>query len=152
MSIRIIRLQVPTNYDLEWAQSIREGTLNTSDGSMIWGVGDQFPTNKKGTVNENLLLVQLGPSFMHQAALDYAKQENKPHAHPRSIWAIGKKYPRLAKEQGESWMFLNSALTCTAHGYVYVPYLCCLEDGYRHAGVLVVQYGFLEASWFVFGE
>ncbi|OGN06892.1 MAG: hypothetical protein A2750_02990 [Candidatus Yanofskybacteria bacterium RIFCSPHIGHO2_01_FULL_45_42] len=151
-SVRVFRLQVPVNYDLEWAEAIRRGAPNTSESSLIWTVSDQFPTDKKGTVTESVFVTQLGPSFRHQAALNYAVAEKKPHAHPRVIWAIGECHPKLAREQGKNWMFLNSGLTCAVDGYVFVPFLVVLEDGLRGADVYVVQCVFRELSSCVFGE
>ena len=150
--IRTFRLAVPVNYDLEWVEAIRRGAPNTLKDSLIWGVSDQFPTDKKGTAVEKLSVVQFGPSFHHQDALDYAVSEKKAHIHPRLLWAIGEYHPQLAWEQNESWMFLNSGLTCTAGGGVLFPYLRVFGDVFREACVSAVQFVFDENSWFVFGE
>ena len=151
-TLRTFTLTVPAEYDPKWADAIKAGAPDTDNGSYIWEVGDQFPTDRNGTITERLRCVQFGPSYRHETALAYAKAEKIAHAHPMAIWSIGKNHPKLARDQGLSWMYLNSGLTCTAGGRVLVPYLICGGDGRRGADTRWATREFLEDGWFVFRE
>ena len=150
--LRVFRVEVPVNYDQAWADAIRLGAPNTGSGSYIHRVGDQFPTDQKGTVTEKIRWVQFGSSYRHQVALDYAKDEKIAHVHPRGTFATTEHHPKIADEQGEDYMYLNSALTCTVGGFVFVPHVGCHRGGVRYAGTYVVQLGFHGFSWFGFRE
>lgn len=148
--LRVFRVEVPVNYDQAWADAIRQGAPNTGSGWAIWDVESQFPI-EKGTARK-LRYVQFGMSFRHQAALDYAVSEKIAHIHPRDIFATTEHHAKIADEQDEDYMFLNSALTCAVGGDVRVPCVECYRDGYRDADAYDVRHGFHESSWFGFRE
>ncbi len=151
--LRMFKVEIPVDYDQAWADAIRQGAPSTDSGWPIWGVEDQFPTDQKGTVAEKLRFVQFGPSFYRQAVLDYAKSEGGVTLiHPRSIFGTTERHPKIADEQDEEVMYLNSALTCTVVGDVFVPHVECYRDGYRFAYARDVGFGFGECSWFGFRE
>ena len=149
--LRTFKIEVPVNYDQAWADAIRQGAPNSNTGSYIWNVEDQFP-KEKGTITEKLRFVQFGSSFYHQVVLDYAKEEKIAHIHPRSIFATTEKHPKLADEQDEDYMYLNSGLTCTVGGSVHVPRVRCFRVGFRGARTDDVGREFRSSSWFGFRE
>lgn len=150
--LRTFTVEVPVNYDQAWADAIRQGAPNTGSGWAIWGVEDQFPTDQKVVITEKQRWVQFGPSYRHQVALDYAKDEKLAHIHPRGIFSLTEAHPKIVEEQDEDVMYLNSGLICAVGGGVLVPRVECYRDGFRKASILGVRYEFYGFSWFGFRE
>lgn len=123
---RVHILEVEVEQDRKWQAALNAAGPDTPKDYSVRQVGDQYPPVGKGKVKEKLILLNFPNGDGNwDKAIAWAKAKCLKRTHPREIFAIGEQYPKLHRQLGETWRYMNLVYVVATTDIFF--------DGDRHA-------------------
>lgn len=147
---RLHIVQVPVTLDQDWQEAINVAGPDTPANYNVRKVGDQYPTEGTGTREDELILLNFPQGDGNwDKAQAWAKQYQLERTHPRQVFAIGARCPKLHQELGMNPMYVVATKECTFEGHRQACYVWWRASD-RKAGLHWVGSFSARRDWFAF--
>lgn len=121
---RVHTLEVEVEQDREWQAAVNAAGPNTSDDYNVRKVGNQYVPVGKGKAKEKLILLNFPNSDGDWSeAIAWAEAKGLKRTHPREVFAIGEKHPKLHEQLGQNPMYAVATTDCPFGDFRFA---CCV--------------------------